>query len=116
MIRKLSDVDDALPLMSKMDIISRFSKRSKLGIANKESEGYTVSQMDFQDLFGIQSPRLLHGPAKHDSTSLLIIEMLPFCATSLVSDDKTAPTTLAPTHVDNADMADMFQRIEAIYI
>ncbi len=105
MMRRLGCLDDSPSSISNKEIISRSLKRSKLDSV------FSTNQVDFNELFCIQYPRMKDGPAKLDATdSLTIHDDHTFCGS-----DSMFAQALAPK-VDIADMTDMFQRIEAMYI
>ncbi len=105
MMRRLGCLDDSTSSISNKETISRSLKRSKLDSV------FTTNQVDFNELFCIQYPRIQDGTAKLDATDKLTIhDNHTFCGS-----DGMFAQALAPK-VDIADMADMFKRIEAMYI
>ncbi len=110
MTRRSSCTCDAFPSIWSRETTSPSTKRPKFDDVNKESK---LNQIDFKDVFGIPFPQILDDTSQHDVTDSLSIHEM--CTVSVGSEGKLAQTS-APSQVETKEIADIFQRIEAIYI
>ncbi len=106
--------ENARTLISNQETVVRSSKRPKLNAVKTELACSLVDQVDFHAMFRMKSPRMPDDSANYNIiNSMPITEKQKCPLTAFNSEDAQ---TLAHDHVETPQMADMFLRIEAIYI
>ena len=112
-----SQIENSATTIPNQEAIIRSSKRPKLEAVQMESDSCLADQVDFQDMFCIQSPRMPDEPEKcEDTNSLPVVEKHTLPRTSVGLDDFKSAETFDPYQDESTNMSNMFQRIEAIYI